>query len=129
MRLLTQVLDGTYGKPAIGVSVCLEHATGDDWESVAVATTDVDGFIEEFDNGTLERGLYRIVFDCDSYFANLGAVSAFPEIAVTFRVPTEFQRWQVKVVFSPYSYATYFGTAGHQPGDSGQALGRLFCDE
>jgi len=59
----------------------------------------------------LERGLYRIVFDSDRYFATLGTITAYPEIVVIFRMPSESRSFQVHVALSPYSYSTYFGTS------------------
>lgn len=110
MRILTQVLDSTYGKSAVGVRAHLSRATGDGWTTVAEAETSGDGRIEEWDSWRLERGLYRIVFDSDSYFAGLGTASAYPEVIVVFRMEDESHAFQVQVTLSPYSYSTYFGT-------------------
>jgi 5-hydroxyisourate hydrolase len=111
VRIVTQVVDGTYGKSAAGVRVCLASATGDSWSVVAEAETDGDGCIMEWQSRHLERGLYRIVFDSDGYFARLGAVSAYPEIIVLFRMEDDLHLFRVHVTLSPYSYSTYFGTA------------------
>lgn len=105
-----QVVDGAYGKPAAEVRVRLSRATGDDWLMVANTETDGDGGVIEWQSRHLERGLYRIVFDSDEYFARLGATSAYPEIVVLFRIEDESRLFQVNVTLSPYSYSTYFGT-------------------
>lgn len=109
MRIVTQVLDSTYGKSAAGVRACLSRATGNDWATVAEAETNTDGRIKEWDNWRLERGLYRIVFNSDNYFAGFGTSSAYPEVIVVFRMQEESQVFQVQVTLSPYSYSTYFG--------------------
>jgi 5-hydroxyisourate hydrolase len=110
MRIVAQVLDGTYGKPAVGVRARLARASGDDWTTVAEAETSSDGRIEDWDSLHLERGLYRIVFDSDSYFSGLGVTTAYPEVSVIFRTEDQYAAFQVQVILAPYSYSTYFGT-------------------
>jgi 5-hydroxyisourate hydrolase len=110
VRIFTQVLDGTYGKPAVGVRASLSRAGGNSWSTVADAETDNDGCIEEWRSWHFEIGLYRIVFDSDGYFARLGASTACPEIVVIFRMENESNLFQVQVTLAPYSYSTYFGT-------------------
>jgi 5-hydroxyisourate hydrolase len=109
MRIVTQVLDSTYGKSAVGVPARLFKASGDGWTTVAEAETNSNGCIEDWNSWRPERGLYRIVFDSDSYFAGLGTASAYPEVIVIFRMQEESQAFQVQVTLSPYSYTTYFG--------------------
>jgi 5-hydroxyisourate hydrolase len=118
VRIITKVVDGAYGKPASGVRARLSRATRDSWATVAEAESDGDGCIQEWQSPHLERGLYQIVFDSDGYFARLGAVSAYPEITVLFRMEDESCLFQVHVTLSPYSYSTYFGTT---EGNSGEA--------
>jgi 5-hydroxyisourate hydrolase len=118
MRIFTQVLDGTYGKCAVGVHARLARAGDDGWLTVADAETNNDGRIEEWDSRYLERGLYRIVFDSDTYFAHLGAIAAYPEVIVIFRMQNEGPVFQVQVTLAPYSYSTFFGTMDLRPGQS-----------
>src|SRR5262245_26378345 len=108
MRIAAQVLDGTYGRCAVGVRAFLERADGDGWTTVAVSETNDNGCIEDWDGWPPERGLYRIVFDSNSYFAGLGAATAYPEVAVIFRMHQESARCQVQITISPYSYSTNF---------------------
>jgi 5-hydroxyisourate hydrolase len=119
MRIVAQVLDGTYGKPAVGVRAFLTSVKGDGWTAIAEAETSSDGCIEEWDSWELERGLYRIVLDSDSYFAGLGATSTYTEIAVVFRMRDEAAAFQVQVTLTPCSYSTFFGTLQSRPGRSG----------
>jgi 5-hydroxyisourate hydrolase len=114
MRIVAQVLDGTYGKPAVGVRASLARADGDAWTTVATAETNHEGCIEDWDSWRLERGLYRIVFDSDSYFAGLGATTAYPEVTLIFRMENGYVAFHVQVTLAPHSYSTYFGTTdGH----------------
>lgn len=115
MKIATQVLDSTYGKPAVGVRARLSRGTGDGWTAVAETDTDIDGRIEDWDSWRLERGLYRIVFDSDSYFADLGGIAAYPEVVLIFRVQDESNVLQVQVTLAPYSYSTYFCTLENRP--------------
>lgn len=111
MRIATKVVDGAYGKPAAGVRARLSSVTGNSWTTVADAETNGDGCIQEWRSRHLERGLYKIVFDSDGYFAGLGTASAYPEISIMFRMDDDESRlFQVHVTLSPYSYSTYFGT-------------------
>jgi 5-hydroxyisourate hydrolase len=104
-----QVLDGTYGQPAAGARVRLERSGPDGWDLVAEAETDAQGSIESWGRDDLKHGLYRLVFDCDRYFAGLGGMTAYPEVVVIFRMPTELHACQVQVVLAPYSHSTYLG--------------------
>jgi 5-hydroxyisourate hydrolase len=110
MKIVTQVLDSAYGKPAVGVRASLARAGENGWVTVAESETNIDGCIEDWDSWRLERGLYRIVFDSDSYFASLGGTAAYPEVVVIFRMLDESLTFQVQVMLAPYSYSTYFGT-------------------
>ena len=112
MRIVTQVRDSTYGQSAVGVRACLSRASGghDGWTTVAEAETNADGCIADWEGWHLERGLYRIVFDCDSYFAGLGGSAVYPEVMVIFRMRDESHAFQVQVTLAPFSYSTYFGT-------------------
>jgi 5-hydroxyisourate hydrolase len=110
MKIVAQVLDSTYGKSAAGVHARLFRADGTRWTMVAEADTNRDGCIEDWHSWRLDRGLYRIVFDSDSYFAGLGTTPAYPEIVVMFRMQDESYAFQVQVTLAPCSYSAYFGT-------------------
>jgi 5-hydroxyisourate hydrolase len=109
MRIVAQVLDSTYGGSAVGVRARLSRATDDGWTAVAEAETSGDGRIEDWDTRRMERGVYRIVFDSDNYFAGIGTMSAYPEVIVVFRMEHESHAFHVQVTLAPYSYSTYFG--------------------
>lgn len=117
LKIVTRVLDGTFGMPAVGVRARLACGSSDLWKTVAEAETNSEGCIEDWDSWKLERGLYRIMFDSDSYFSELGAATAYPEIIVIFRMLDESHKFQVQVTLSPYSYSTYFGTTQNQVGN------------
>lgn len=110
MRITTQVLDSVHGQSAVGVRVRLERASGNGWATISDAETNSEGCIEDWGSWHLERGLYRIAFDTDGYYASLGANTAYPEVVIIFRMPSEPRALQVQVMLSPYSYSTFFGT-------------------
>jgi 5-hydroxyisourate hydrolase len=110
MKIITQVFDTTSGKPAAGVRAHLAQVSGNGWKTVAEAETNSDGRIDDWDSLQLRRGLYRIVFDCDRYFAGLGGVAAYPEVVLIFRMLDEFFAFQVQVTLAPYSYSTFFAS-------------------
>jgi 5-hydroxyisourate hydrolase len=111
MGLAAQVLDSMHGQSAAGVHARLERSSVSGWATVSEAETNSAGFIEGWDGGwQLERGLYRLAFDSDGYFAGLGLNTAYPEVVVIFRMSDESHTYQVQVALSPYSYSTFFGT-------------------
>ena len=109
MKIVTHVLDGVYGKSAAGVRARLLRAVDTGWAMVAEAETNNKGCIEDWDTMRLQRGLYRIEFDSDSYFAGLGCAAAYPEVITTFRMLDESHAFRVQVTLAPYSYSAYFG--------------------
>jgi 5-hydroxyisourate hydrolase len=115
MGITMQVLDGTYGQSAAGVHAYLERASGGGWVTVCDVETDSKGRVEDRDSGQLERGIYRVVFDSDRYFGMLGAITAYPEVVVIFRLPSGSRTFQVQVTLSPYSYSTHFGAMESAP--------------
>jgi 5-hydroxyisourate hydrolase len=111
MKVVTQVQDGSYGKPAAGIRAHLARAVENDWVTVADAETNNSGRIPEWNVRHLERGVYQIAFDADAYFAGLGMTAAYPEIIVVFRARDDLNEFQVQVTLAPYSYTAYCGTA------------------
>lgn len=116
MSIAAQVLDSTYGQSAAGVHARLERSSGSGWATVSEAETNSAGCIEGWNDGRqLGRGLYRIAFDSDSYFAGLGVSTAYPEVLIIFRMPDESRTYEVQVTLSPYSYSTFFRTVDSRP--------------
>ncbi|MEH1014229.1 hydroxyisourate hydrolase [Micromonospora sp. CPCC 206060] len=110
MSVSAQVLDGIYGRPAVGIRARLERTAEAGWEHISTAETDTDGQINEWTREQMEGGPYRIVFDSDRYFACLGIDAAYPEIAVIFRARSGARTCHIQVLLTPYSYSMYFGT-------------------
>jgi len=101
------VLDAAAGRPAAGVSIRLEAATG---ELLGAATTDDDGRVGDLGPDVLDAGTYRVVFGSGDYFAASGTPSFHPEVSVTFRTEAEQGHYHIPLLLSPYAYTTYRGS-------------------
>jgi 5-hydroxyisourate hydrolase len=102
----THVLDTAAGRPAAGIPVRLQVRDGS-WTTIAGGHTDDDGRVRDLGPETLPAGVYRLIFDTDSY---LGTGAFFPEITVAFRITEPAGHHHVPVLLSPYSYTTYRGS-------------------
>ena len=112
-RITTHVLDTTLGKPAPGVPVRLERRQpSGNWSVLETARTDQDGRCIQLlpDETALAAGLYRLVFDTHSYFAEKKVASLYPVIEVTFEVRDGESHFHIPLLLSPNGYTTYRGT-------------------
>jgi 5-hydroxyisourate hydrolase len=106
--ITTHVLDTARGRPAAGIPISLERATGDGWEAVGSAATDADGRVRELGPpGPDPPGRYRLTFDTGAY---LGEDAFFPQVSVDFRVEPGEGHYHVPLLLSPYGYSTYRGS-------------------
>jgi 5-hydroxyisourate hydrolase len=104
--LSTHVLDTSLGRPAAGIRVSLESASGADFGE---GVTDADGRIPSFGPERLGAGDYRLRFDSGSYFTQLGMTGFYPEVVVTFTVEGD-EHFHVPLLLNPYGYSTYRGS-------------------
>ena len=107
MTLSTHVLDATSGRPAAGVQVTLEQATGTGWTPAGQGQTGPDGRLR-LPGG--EPGIYRITFGSGEYFRAHGATSFYPEVTITFQVTDADEHYHVPLLLSPFAYSTYRGS-------------------
>jgi 5-hydroxyisourate hydrolase len=118
MSVYAQALDLVYGRPAAGVPSRLERQVAegqrlsDGWLTIAQAVTGSDGFLHEWTADRLGQGSYRIVFDSDSYFANLGMSVAYFELSYAFRLRDEADNCYLQAMLGTHSYSIYSGTRG-----------------
>ncbi|MBB3052157.1 5-hydroxyisourate hydrolase [Prauserella isguenensis] len=105
-HVTTHVLDTARGHPAAGIPVRLD-ARDDDWSTIATAATDDDGRVRDLGPESLPAGVYRLVFDTESY---LGGDCFLPEVTVAFRITDPTAHYHVPVLLSPFSYSTYRGS-------------------
>lgn len=104
--ITTHVLDTTSGQPAQGVLVRLESGG----RIIGDGVTDADGRCRELGPEHPEAGVYRLVFDTDTYFARVGREAFFPEVSVTFRITDPDRHHHVPVLLSPFSFTSYRGS-------------------
>lgn len=117
MGLSTHVLDTYHGGPAAGMQVTLYTTEGDGATLVKRFVLNADGRNPDgplYDNASLQRGTYRLVFEVGSYFRARGL--SLPEPAFLDRVSLDFgvantaQHYHVPLLCSPWSYSTYRGS-------------------
>ncbi len=110
--ITTHVLDTALGRPASGVPIELERATGDAaWQPVGRGTTDADGRLRTLTPpGPVEPGTYRIRFATAAYLAATAQPTFFPVVEIQFTIADGAQHYHVPLLLSPYGYATYRGS-------------------
>ena len=109
--ITTHVLDTSLGRPAAGVPVRLEQASGAS-RPIGKGVTDADGRLRTLvaEGTKLAPGAYRLVFDTAAYFAARGTTGFFPEVAIVFEIGDAGQHYHVPLLLSPFGYSTYRGS-------------------
>jgi 5-hydroxyisourate hydrolase len=117
MGLSTHVLDTMHGTPAAGMAVELYATTGSSATLVKKFQLDGDGRNPDgplFDNASLKRGTYRLVFDVAAYFRARGVALPDPpfldRVSLDFGIARTDQHYHVPLLVSPWSYSTYRGS-------------------
>ncbi len=111
--ITTHLLDTSRGRPASGVAVRLELETADgSWKQIGAGLTDVDGRAKDLlpSRFALHSGVYRLVFDTETYFAAQNIEGFFREVAIVFTIRDPAQHYHVPVLLSPFAYSTYRGS-------------------
>ena len=117
MGLSTHVLDTMHGCPAAGMAVSLLTTEGEHATLVKSFVLNSDGRNPDgplYDNASLRKGTYRLVFDVSGYFKAKGVQLPEPNflnrVALDFGVAHEDQHYHVPLLVSPWSYSTYRGS-------------------
>ena len=117
MGLSTHVLDTMHGTPAAGMAVALYTTLGDVATLVKAFVLNQDGRNPDgplYDNSSLKKGTYRLVFDVAGYFRQKGVVLPEPNfldrVSLDFGVAHTDQHYHVPLLVSPWSYSTYRGS-------------------
>lgn len=117
MGLSTHVLDTMHGSPAAGMAVALFTTSGDNATLVKQFVLNQDGRNPDgllFDNQSLKKGTYRLVFDVAGYFKARGVALPEPnflnKVSLDFGVADTSQHYHVPLLVSPWSYSTYRGS-------------------
>lgn len=116
MGLSTHVLDTMHGCPAAGMTVSLYTTDGEVATLVRRFVLNHDGRSDGplYDNNSLKKGTYRLVFDVAAYFAAKGVELPVPNflnrVALDFGIAHTDQHYHVPLLVSPWSYSTYRGS-------------------
>ncbi len=116
MGLSTHVLDTMHGCPAAGMTVSLYTTDGEVATLVRRFVLNHDGRSDGplYDNNSLKKGTYRLVFDVAAYFAAKGLELPVPNflnrVALDFGIAHTDQHYHVPLLVSPWSYSTYRGS-------------------
>ena len=118
MGLSTHVLDTLAGRPAGGMQAALYRTTPDGQATLVKRfTLNADGRNPDgplFDNASLRRGTYRLVFDLADYFRAQGVQLPDPpfldRVSLDFGIAHEDQHYHVPLVCTPWTYSTYRGS-------------------
>jgi 5-hydroxyisourate hydrolase len=117
MGLSTHVLDTMHGCPAAGMQVALYTTEGERATLVKRLTLNSDGRNPDgplYDNASLRKGTYRLVFDVSGYFRAKGVQLPEPnfldQVTLDFGVAHQEQHYHVPLLVSPWSYSTYRGS-------------------
>jgi 5-hydroxyisourate hydrolase len=67
-----------------------------------------------YDNASLQKGTYRLVFDVAAYFKGCGVALPEPNflnlVSLDFGVANVDEHYHVPLLVSPWSYSTYRGS-------------------
>jgi 5-hydroxyisourate hydrolase len=109
--ITTHVLDTARGRPAAGVPIVLERASGDGWQELGRGATDADGRLRDLvaEGAPTGAGRYRLTFDTGAYFRDRGEAAFYPEVSVVFTVAAD-EHHHVPLLLSPFGYSTYRGS-------------------
>lgn len=117
MGLSTHVLDTMHGTPAAGMVVALYTTQGEQATLVKRFILNQDGRNPDgllYDNETLKKGTYRLVFDVAGYFQGCGVTLPEPNflnlVRLDFGVANVDEHYHVPLLVSPWSYSTYRGS-------------------
>jgi 5-hydroxyisourate hydrolase len=103
----THVLDTSLGRPAAGVSVVLETASG---KELARGTTDADGRIGALlAGGVSVEGDYRLRFATGDYFCRLRQDALYTEVIIQVWLAPG-TKYHLPLLLSPFGYSTYRGS-------------------
>ena len=117
MGLSTHVLDTMHGTPAAGMAAELYATSGGTATLLKRFVLTADGRSPDgplFDNASLKKGSYRLVFDVAAYFRSRSVDLPDPpfldRVSLDFGIAHADQHYHVPLLVSPWSYSTYRGS-------------------
>ena len=110
MGISTHILDTSLGKPARGVTVCVEQLDGSTWRRIGEGVTNDDGRVKPLLETIPKEGTYRIRFEVGEYFKQLKQEAFFPSVTIDFTVRSVKEHYHVPLLLNPFGYSTYRGS-------------------
>jgi 5-hydroxyisourate hydrolase len=110
MGVSIHVTDCMYGRPAAGMNVSFDQEVEGIWKERERGVTADDGRFVGLPHEKLTKGLYRLTFDLDGYYARLGSTPFHPRAAVEFRVGDSRDNCHIPLMVTPHFYSTCQGT-------------------
>jgi 5-hydroxyisourate hydrolase len=117
MGLSTHVLDTMNGCPAAGMRVELYTTGAGGAQLVKAFALNADGRNPDgplYDNASLRKGTYRLVFAVAAYFRSRDVALPDPPfldlVSLDFGIAHEDQHYHVPLLVSPWSHSTYRGS-------------------
>lgn len=111
-QLSSHILDITQEKPAANVEIRLsKQDENGDWTIVDSKYTDANGRIQDFlkaEELVDHKGVYKLTYFVESYFAKLNQSTFYPFIEVVFEIKDD-KHYHVPITLSPFGYSTYRG--------------------
>jgi 5-hydroxyisourate hydrolase len=111
-QITTHILDTSKGKPATGILIRLQKQKEDkSWIEIGKGCTNDDGRLPGLvsENTFLEFGIYKLIFDTETYFSNCGVVGLYPSVEISFKI-TENKHYHIPLLLNPFGYSTYRGS-------------------
>lgn len=112
MGLSIDVTDCMYGRPAAGMRIGVDQEVEGVWQQRDRGVTAADGRFVGLANEEVTKGMYRLTFDLDGYYAKLGSTPFHPRASVEFRVGDTNDNCHIPLMVTPYYYSTWRGTEG-----------------
>lgn len=112
-RISTHVLDTALGKPARDVPVRLEKQdVSGEWQVLTSACTDQDGRCAQLlpEGEDISIGVYRLIFDTQTYHARQKIDALYPAVEITFKANEGESHFHIPLLLSPNGYTTYRGS-------------------
>ena len=112
MGISTHILDTALGRPAVAVPVALARMTDGQWLSINKDITDADGRCKLLlpETQSLQRGIYRILFDTAVYYEHHQLQGLYPCVDIVFEVTDPAQHYHIPLLLSANGYTTYRGS-------------------
>lgn len=111
-QITTHILDTSKGKPAQGIQIILEQQVSENsWKEISRGNTNDDGRLPGLvaENTFLDFGIYRLVFDTETYYKNTQVEGLYPSVSIAFKV-TENKHYHIPLLLNPFGYSTYRGS-------------------